>query len=155
MYVMKGIVVVFLFSAFFFCCNGQDKNKQKPKDVNKETAVGSNPKVSVKVNKKYDSKGNLVRFDSTYSYSYSSRGRDSALVSMDTLFRNFKSRFPHNWDTEFRDIFMTDSLAQYDFLNRDYFSKRLELNMERIRNRFREMDSIKNRYLRDSDNIKK
>ena len=32
---------------------------------------GTNPQTSIKVDKKYDSKGNLIKYDSTYSYYYS------------------------------------------------------------------------------------
>jgi hypothetical protein len=144
---MKYFVVVALIIGLANC-NGQNQIKDA-KDSNQQRDSANNPKVSVRVNRKYDSKGNLIRFDSTYSFRYSSRGNDSSMTSLDTIFRNFKSDFPFEWKTGFENFFMTDSLARYDFLNPDYFSKRFDLNIKEIRDHFRRMDSLKNRYLHE------
>jgi hypothetical protein len=148
--------ITLIFVLLFFCyCDSQNKEKEKPKSANNETGPGTNPKVSVKVNKKYDSKGNLIKFDSTYSYYYSSKGRDSSRISLDTMFSKYKTDFPMGWRTEFEDIFMNDSLIRYDFLNPDYFSKRFELNMERLKRYFLQMDSTKTKYLNRTNKSRK
>lgn len=147
---MKRVVLLLLAAAVFTYCNGQDKNKQGSKKQTSDTTLDPQPQISVKVNRKYDTKGNLVRFDSTYSYSYSSKGLDSTRVSMNQLFRDFKADFPGSWRSGFDDIFFSDSLARYDFLNPDYFSRRFELNMDRMRRHFRQMDSTKTLFLRDA-----
>jgi hypothetical protein len=152
---MEKFITLILVLLFFSYCDSQNKEKQKPKGVDSEASSGTNPKVSVKVNKKYDSKGNLIKFDSTYSYYYSSRGRDSSRISLDTMFSKYKTDFPLGWRTEFEDIFMNDSLIRYDFLNPDYFSKRFELNMERLRRYFSHMDSTKMKYLNKTHKSKK
>jgi hypothetical protein len=133
-------------------CQGQDK-KEKPKTYQKAETKGTNPKVDVKVNKKYDSKGNLIKFDSTYSYTYTSKGADSSKVRLDSITEGFKAFSNNNltekWNKEFKDIFMNDSLYKYDFPNEDYFSKRFDLNMARLQQMMKQMDSLKTSFLKE------
>lgn len=125
-------------------CEGQNK---KPKDEHLVQTKGTNPKEEVKVNKTYDKKGNLIRYDSAYSYQYTSKGLDSSKMKLDTMLRKFKDLSDKDlnkmWDQQFKDLFMTDSLFKYDLPNEDYFSKRFELNLERMRKMMSEMDSLK------------
>jgi hypothetical protein len=150
---MKNKIYILPLLFIMVACNGQDKKKEKekPKTVQKEQTKGTNPKMNVKVNKQYDSKGNLIKFDSTYTYYYSAKGNDSVKVSIDTVFEKFKRDMDHDFSdmakNRFNDIFLNDSLFKYDFLNEDFFSKRFQLNDEKINKIFIEMDSLKNQYL--------
>lgn len=132
-------------------CNGQEK----PKAVHSEQTKGENPKVDIKVNKKYDSKGNLIRYDSTYSYVYTTKGRDSLKIGTDTLFDRFKSYYHKNvsdlFDDKMENIFFNDTLFKYDFLNEDFFTKRFELNTRRMNEIFMQMDSLKNKFLQETN----
>lgn len=151
---VKGIYIsVLLAFMITVACNSQTKQKDsKAKTVNVEKTEGVNPKIKTRVNKQYDSKGNLVKFDSTYSYFYTSKGNDSAKVGLDTLVKEFKSYYSTHMTSgiyrHFDDIFLTDSLFKYDFLNDDYFRKRFELNMAKMNDMFQQMDSLKTQYLR-------
>lgn len=134
-------------------CNSQAGQKDaKAKTVNVEKTEGVNPKIKTRVNKQYDSKGNLMKFDSTYSYFYTSKGNDSTKVGLDTLVKEFKSYYSQQMTSginrHFNDIFLTDSLFKYDFLNDDYFRKRFELNMAIMHDMFKQMDSLKTHYLK-------
>jgi hypothetical protein len=147
---MKKIAFILCMSFFMAC---KDKpNKTIAQHTAKPTADSANPKTEVHVNKKYDDKGNLVRFDSTYSYHYVSPGGKQSTVETDTLFRHFKSYYLKNYDTmlqnNFGSIFLNDSLFKYDFMQPDYFSKRFELNRQRLEQMARDMDSIKTQYLK-------
>lgn len=55
---------VFLFVAFFICLYNSSLAQKKE---NKQQT----PNEQIKVNKEYDEKGNLIRYDSIYSYSWS------------------------------------------------------------------------------------
>jgi hypothetical protein len=148
---MKTLAFVF-FCAVIVACNGQDK-KVKGDPLEQPAATkGNQPRVQVKVNRKYDEKGNLIRFDSTYTYFYSDRGRDSSRIGLDTIFQRFKSKyktdFPGAWGSGFNELFFNDSLFRYDFLNEDFFTRRFEMNMQHMRQMFLQMDSIKTDYLR-------
>src|ERR1043166_2479895 len=119
-----SLIVVLLLTT----CSGQD-NKKRDEKKHLSNGDGTNkPRTEVKVNRKYDSKGNLIHFDSTYSYFYSSKGLDSVKMGADTIFHRFRSHFKHDFPSfsgcEFNDLFFNDSLSRYDFLNPDYFTKR-------------------------------
>jgi outer membrane lipopolysaccharide assembly protein LptE/RlpB len=140
-------------------CGGQTKNKEEEsKRITIKQTEGESPQITTSVNKHNDSKGNLIKFDSTYSYFYSSKGHDSTKIALDTVLAEFKSFYYENFkthiDKRFNDIFLTDSLFKYDFLNDDYFRKRFELNMNKMNDLFREMDSLKIHYLKSTQSEK-
>jgi len=71
------IMLVSLLFVNFSGCNGQTpKGKSELAETKQATPLKGDsldkPRIGVKVNKQYDDKGNIVRFDSTYSYFYSS-----------------------------------------------------------------------------------
>lgn len=134
-------------------CNQQDKSKT----IHSEQTIETNPKVEIKVNRTYDSKGNLIKYDSLYSYIYTTKGRDSLKISTDSLFNQFKSYYKnsvsHLLDDKMKDIFFNDSLFIYDFPNEDYFSKRFELNSQKMKELFITIDSLKNTFLKENKNL--
>ena len=154
---MKALAFILLFSTAIVSCNGQDKKSKNPPPAAPEAKKYSQPQVQVKVNRKYDEKGNLIRFDSTYTYFYSNHGRDSARIGLDTVFQRFKSRFktdfPPGWGNGFNDVFFNDSLSGYDFLNEDFMSRRFEMNMELMRQMLQYMDSLKTDYLKQPSRL--
>ena len=125
-------------------CKGQDKDQiEKNPDIQ--------PKENVIVNKEYDENGNLIRYDSTYTYVYSNFDGDFA--KRDSIFNSFRQRFNEVYDFSedpfFEDLFFQDSLLQYDFYKDDFFLKRFQQNMKMMEQLFREMDSVKNQFYRD------
>ncbi len=61
---LLNITLMLLFSS----CNAQTK-KDEPKNQNE---LNSNlPKKNISVNKEFEKNGNLIKYDSTYSYYYS------------------------------------------------------------------------------------
>ena len=106
------------------------------------------PKVNVQVNKRYDEKGNLIGFDSTYSSFYSNVKGDT--VKMDSLINSFDRYFNSNhsfsFDRQFNPLFFNDSLRYPDFFHKDFFMRRYELNDEYLRETMERMDSIKNHF---------
>jgi len=140
---MKRIGIIAIACMLCFSsCNGQSGKEKK------ETADKNAPKTDIKVNKEYDENGNLIRYDSTYSYYYSNILNDSLLG--DSIFNDFKSQFNQRYFFSqkpfFNDFFFQDSLLKYDFYKNDFFSKRFNNNMQQMDKLFMEMDSIKNYY---------
>lgn len=87
-------------------CKAQNKQEEKFK-----------PDVKIEVNKDYDKNNNIVRYDSSYSYSYSSSGS----FPPDSIFSKLNwpgiRKFGDN-SFGFKDPFMTDSLhhSYFDLL---------------------------------------
>src|SRR5512136_3308245 len=126
-----GIIAIAL-SVFSISCGGQ-KGKQSD-----ESKAGSNmPEANVKVDKQYDDNGNLIKYDSTYSYYYSNISKDPG--KRDSIFDNFRKSFNQSFsfskDPFFNDLFFQDSLLKYDFYKKDFF-------LNRFRNNMRQMDSL-------------
>jgi hypothetical protein len=138
---MRFVLVSVLLTVGLSSCNGQERKKTVTKDQNK-------PKTNIKVIKKYDKNGNLVKYDSTYSYYYSNVKNDS--IVRDSAFSQFRRYFNNKYkfseEPFFRDLFFQDSLLKYDFYNKDFFSKRFQNNMDKMGKLFDQMDSLKNQY---------
>lgn len=84
-----------LLSFFVGECNGQIKQNEKTTKVIASIDTTAKPKLNVRVNKKYDKKGNLVQYDSTYSYFYNSPEFNNS-ISNDSVYSNFKSPLQNN-----------------------------------------------------------
>ena len=110
--------------------------------------LGNQPKEDIKVNKEYDENGNLIRYDSTYTYYYSNIEGDEIVA--DSIFNNFRNMFENNYSFStmpyFNDLFFEDSLLKYGFYKNDFFHERFMNNMQQMERLFWEMDSIKNKF---------
>lgn len=145
---MKQIIIsLFLSSVVLFGCKGQ--NNEETNKIKKESI--NQPQTEVKVNKEYDENGNVVKYDSTYSYYYSNIDRNSLLEdSIMLIFKNhFNQSFGFSSHPFFDDFFFQDSLMQYDFYNNDFFIERFRQNQARMNDLFLEMDSLKNNFFRE------
>jgi hypothetical protein len=138
---IRNDIIAIALSIALISCNGQT-NKEKSTSIN----PSGNPQTSIKVDKKYDSKGNLIKYDSTYSYYYSNVQDKKNLK--DSVFNNFKSEFNRKYffsrNPYFDDFFFQDSLLIYDFYRRDFFMNRFRNNMRMMDSLFWGMDSLKN-----------
>ncbi|WP_372754420.1 hypothetical protein [Mariniflexile sp.] len=135
---MKALKFIPIFFLVFYSCNAQNKQKS---DTTSDTLK---PNENVQVNKEYDEYGNLKRYDSIYSYSYSSNGKIS-----DSLKMKFQKHFnKHSFfnDSFFDDFFTPDSITG-GLNSNDFFYKGFINQDEQIRNMMKRMDSIQQLFL--------
>jgi len=134
--------IAIALSVALISCNGQTNKDKSAADPT------INPQTHIKVEKKYDSKGNLIKFDSTYSYYYSNIKDKKNL--RDSVFNNFKKEFNQKYffsrNPYFNDFFFQDSLLKYDFYRRDFFLNRFQNNIRMMDSLFWGMDSLKNSF---------
>ena len=112
-----------------------------------------NPKIHYNVHKVYDKNGNLVRYDSTYSWSYhhEDQGRQ---IDVDSVFRKFMPYFRHNFPNAdmkaMQDHFMEmpDSAMIMDFFNNKNFFDQWQGQLFDFQQQIREMDSLRNRFFK-------
>ena len=140
---MKQIIfLLIIFSSLLTNCKGQN-NKSVEENSNTHK-----PKTNIIVNKEYDEDGNLIKYDSTYSYYYSNIENDTIL--RDSIFNQFKSQFDEKYifsnDPFFNNFFYEDSTFYNEFFTEDFFSHRFRDNIEQMNKLFLEMDSLKNHY---------
>ena len=153
---MKRIVIFLVFPLLFTACNAQTDKKAGKGElaISSEKPIPQNvkPKVDIKVNKKFDEDGNLIGYDSTYTWSYSSIQGDSAFVNADSVYSEFsplfKQQFPDIGNSFKNGFFGMDSLFYNDFLSPDYFYQRWHKELLEQENEFRRMDSLKNEFFK-------
>lgn len=155
---MRTIACILAVAFSLESCNGQIKNEDMGKTrIPADTIASSErqfPGGSWTVTKEIDEQGNIIRYDSVYTYSYSNlKGDTIAIKDVDSVIRSFKkyfeSRIPSGWKNSFLDAYWNDPLLEEDFFKRNYFFSRWEedgLNME---SKLRKMDSIRDQFFRD------
>ncbi|MBT8317572.1 MAG: hypothetical protein HKP59_08090 [Lutibacter sp.] len=122
---MKNYILL-LFTVFLtVSCSGQN-NEAKNSDITKnEKNIGKEPNGSWKVNKEFDENGNLISYDSMYSWSSSNKLENLSSVERDSLMQLLKSRFFTNFsgfkNQGFDDVFSQDSVFSERFFNDDFF----------------------------------
>lgn len=148
---MKTIIYIF-FVLFFVGCNNQDKKKQDLQEPEKKEQDSIKPKETWDVKKEFDEFGNLIKYDSIYSYSYSNIKGDSITVNLDSIMDSFSRYFEEKTPFIMNDRLFyfpqNDSLLMNDFFKNDYFFnkwKQRPLNVEQI---IKQMDSTRNLFIK-------
>lgn len=140
---MKNLIMSVVSLILLSGCYGQtEKNKET---VEKDTIK---PKIDYKVNKVYDEKGNLIKYDSTYTYYYSNI--DKRAMINDSIFNKFNEYFnlknPLLDDSFFNDFFKQEYYLENDFFREDFFRNSHKRNREMMDKMLERMDSIKNQF---------
>jgi hypothetical protein len=117
---MKRMVILTI--AIFLAWNSYNGQSEKKESENK--AKLNIPKTDIKVNKEYDENGNLVKYDSTYSYYYLNIETDSILKNkvIDNLNKQFNRNYFFSYDPFINYQFFQDSLFKDHLFKNDLFS---------------------------------
>lgn len=136
----KLLILVLMFSGLV-SCQTQDVKSGKQIQGKKK------PHEEIIVNKKYDDKGNLIEFDSTYSSYYSTYLGDT--LNTDSILKNFNLYFNHRLNgIGYYDLFGEDSTFVPGFFHDDFFEQQFFNQDEMMLRIMREMDSIKNEFFK-------
>jgi hypothetical protein len=147
---MKKILFILPVIMFATGCDAQHKKNEKQQ---KETAAiqqDIKPHVSWKVNKKYDDKGNLIGYDSTYTWTYFSNGKTHSVQTdsvMAAFRQQFNAQFPSIFNRNFGEPIWSDSLFYRDFATPGYFMKKWNEHYFDMNGMMRQMDSLRNSFL--------
>jgi hypothetical protein len=82
-----------------------------------DSIMKNNPDVKIKVEKKTDSKGNIVQYDSTYAYSWSGNVQNNA--SLDSLWNEFRKTSDPFHFFENNPFMFSDPAFSFDFNQMD------------------------------------
>lgn len=123
-------------------------------NVPQEDTLKTNPKVDIKVNKEYDDNGNIIRYDSTYSYIYTYPDGNTKTLNVDSLFKSFQ---PYFFDRSFeimrdpfRSFFDQDTFYEKHFFDHDYFMQQFEREKFHFDRMIKQMDSLRNEFLKQT-----
>lgn len=129
-------------------CKAQNAQNKNASDS--LTIQDNKPKASWKVNRKFDDKGNLISYDSTYVWSYSG-DNSSRNIEADSVMAAFKKQFDSGFPSFFRDEFggpvWNDSLFYKDFTAPDYFMQKWHQHYFDMEKMMTQMDSMRNSFL--------
>ncbi|MDN3618440.1 hypothetical protein QWY81_03090 [Polaribacter undariae] len=122
---MNKYILLFMVCLLSISCKGQANETKKVEKENNKTDIVEEPKGTWKVDKEFDENGNLIRYDSVYSWSSNDKLGDLSMSDKDSLMQSFKSRFFSNYsgfeNQGFEDVFSQDSLFSKQFFNDDFF----------------------------------
>jgi hypothetical protein len=122
-------------------CHSQEVN------TGKKVHGKNKPHEEIQVNRKYDDKGNLIEFDSTYSSYYSTYVGDT--LDIDSVLQHFQMYFNHNMSGMDPNIYFgEDSTFLPGFFHNDFFEQQFFHQDEMLLRMMREMDSIKNEFFK-------
>ena len=143
--ILSAIVIVMVLSG----CNGQKKDNLMASVLTKNDSI-NRPKTNIKVNRKYDENGNLISYDSTYTYSYSNTNGEN--IDIDSLFNQlgFNQKGFHSFPNHSfpNSLLGNDSLMLNDpFFNDELLSNNMRKNLEMMERMMQHMDSINSLYI--------
>ena len=135
-------------------CHAQEGGMKKDFSSSQDTTTQSKPQASWKVNKRYDDNGNLIGYDSTYSWSYSSEGAVSNNAEADSMMnvwsRQFDEDMPSFFNHRFGAATWNDSLFSHGFTGPGELMQKWENNFFDMGKMMRQLDSLGNSFF-DSD----
>ncbi|WOD42409.1 hypothetical protein [Hwangdonia lutea] len=141
---MKKYALFLTMALLSVGCNGQKKTNKKAEVTDNIETIGKQPKGSWKVDKEFDEYGNLIRYDSIYSWSSNKEFDDLSAFGKDSLVRSFEKKFFRNFsqfkNQGFEDMFTSDSLFSKHFFNDDFFGSDFGKD-------FMDIDKIRQRML--------
>ena len=148
---MKKLAMLSLAAILTSSCKGQEQKKEENSQKDNTEQIAEQPEGTWKVDKEFDEDGNLIRYDSIYSWSSSDDLGDLVQKNPDSLLQSFQSKFYRNFkgfDKQgFGDMFAEDSLFTKRFFDDDFFDSEFGqdfMDIDRIRER---METMQQRFL--------
>ena len=137
---MKKLALVVLSLGFFWFCSSQTEKATSSK--NYEEIKGKSPQGNWEVHKEFDEHGNLIRKDSTYSYSWSSvNGKQANPQEIDSLMANARKMMQSHmqnfgnfgFESSFDDNFFGESMLN---MNPSEMRKKMMQRMQELQAQF-------------------
>jgi|YNPMSStandDraft_1061717.scaffolds.fasta_scaffold00281_16 hypothetical protein len=133
----KHIVKLFIYYIVVFlttsCSYAQKKEEVVPK-----------PRIHIDVKKETDEHGNIIRYDSTYTWSWSNIDTGNSVMIKDSIYSHFfkKWKSPFDLDSLFYNPF------SFSILDDDWFSfdKQMEKMLQRHREIMKQHDEMMKRF---------
>ncbi|MGB5434687.1 MAG: hypothetical protein WBM98_02265 [Maribacter sp.] len=144
---MKKYSILVLSALLTMSCNSQEnKTKDNAQMKGNEEQLTETPKGSWKINKEFDEDGNLIRYDSIYSWSSNTDLDDLATMDKDSVLKSMQSRFYRSFSDfngeGYPGFFSEDSLFTKQFFTNDFFESEFGqdfMDIDRVRERMEHM----------------
>ncbi|MBQ0733333.1 hypothetical protein [Aquimarina celericrescens] len=161
---MKRIVIILLGITILNSCSEKNKEVENEPTLSSKTVEEQDateiaktmPGARWKVKKELDSAGNVIRYDSIYSWSYSNLEGDSIEVDMDRMLRSFYDQVDNNFPLSIHQripgMFEWDSLFYKRFMQNESFRSRWEEDFFEMQSAIERMDSLRYEFYKDFEN---
>lgn len=150
---MKKITILSLAVILNISCNAQENEKEEKSQKEQDNQLNDSavPRGTWKVDKEFDENGNLIKYDSIYSWSseddlnrLSSLDRDSTLQSIQSRFYRNLSRLGNQ---RFDDIFSPDSLFLDRFFDDEFFTSQFGKDFMDVDKMYKRMEDRQKEFL--------
>ncbi|WP_138433196.1 hypothetical protein [Winogradskyella algicola] len=152
-------VMLFLFVAILATsCNAQDteNSSKNSSDIEIQKDSLQRPKGNWKVNKEVDENGNIIRYDSIYSWSSSGNIKD---VESDSIFNQMhtmmQKRFSMLQSPNLNDFAERDSIMKQffsdDFFKDDFFSNRVPPGFQNMDEIMKQMEAMRQNFFNNQN----
>ena len=151
----EQLILCFCFVLSMISCNSQaQKNEQlfsySNKVLNQLSDTTNKPKISYKVNKQVDKNGNLIKYDSTYTYVYSgTEGKAFSALNTDSILNNFSTEPFKLFNKKNKSSFNDDMFFDEHFFDNTFFEKQIQLNNSLFDRFFNQKDTIHQNYTKN------
>lgn len=151
---MKKILALVIVLMLLGCNQKEKENLTQQVESNEKVKdkMVVKPKEKWDVRKEYDEFGNLIKYDSIYSWAYSNIEGDSLHVNLDSIMDSFRRYFgdrsPFKLKEEFFYFPKNDSLFKYEFFKDDYFFSNWQKQHSELEDMIKRMDSSRNAFLK-------
>jgi len=149
---MKKFVFTLLLGLMLAGCQAQDDRSKSKVDLAEKSTDSisvDNPKIRWKVDKEYDEEGNIIEYDSIYSYSYDNLMNLPMEMNLDSVMESMKffshGKLSSSMKKQNLGPFMDlDSLMNGSQYFNDFFERQRNNNFSDMRKLFQQMDSLQN-----------
>lgn len=122
---MKKYILLLIIGFLSVSCNSQNDDTKNIEKKEEDSKTINEPQGAWKVDKEFDENGNLIRYDSIYSWSSNNTYNNLSSSDRDSLIQSFKSNFFKSFsgfkNNGFDDVFSKDSLFSNYYFNDDFF----------------------------------
>ena len=143
---MKKYVMLSLVAILATSCNAQEKKDQALVQEKENGPAKDSPAGSWKVEKEMDENGNIIRYDSIYSWSSSGRHQNLGQQDLDSLLQSFGSfshqGFPSMDGFDFPNSLRNDSLFLKGFFDDDFFQNGFNSHFPDMESFQQQLDSV-------------
>ena len=154
---MKTIALAIAVALSFTSCTAQEKKGNAENNdtaMKNKTETQNEPRGTWKVNKEVDENGNLVRYDSIYTYSYGNmNGKEIPPQKMDSAMASFQKymqqQMPQSFSQGMMNPFLSDSING-NFFEKGFFENNWEDFFPEMQQQLRRMDSLHQRFFQQA-----
>jgi len=155
---MKRVMFTLLLGMMISGCNAQDKGKSGNETPVKDTVATTIPKATWKVDKEVDENGNIIRYDSIYSYSYGNLDSIPFGMDLDSIMKRIPFFSHGNLSSFMSDrypghIFERDSLMPGNRFFEEFFERQRGDNFSDMKQLMQQMDSLQRIIMGKTDEL--